>query len=89
MSDPGSNRIGCREFRETLRVDRRRFIRAGLLGAGGVALADLLRVEVCAAASGSPAAARTPSVILLWMRGGPSHIDMWDPKPGAPLDELC
>jgi hypothetical protein len=27
-----------------------------------------------------------PSVIILWMRGGPSHIDMWDPKPDAPVE---
>lgn len=26
------------------------------------------------------------SVILLWMNGGPSHIDMWDPKPDAPVE---
>jgi hypothetical protein len=29
---------------------------------------------------------RRPSVIILWMRGGPSHIDMWDPKPDAPVE---
>ena len=29
---------------------------------------------------------RQPSVIILWMRGGPSHIDMWDPKPDAPVE---
>ena len=23
---------------------------------------------------------------MLWMRGGPSHIDMWDPKPNAPAE---
>jgi hypothetical protein len=35
-------------------------------------------------AESQPAAARTNNVIVLWMRGGPSHIDMWDPKPDAP-----
>src|SRR5262249_42483223 len=29
---------------------------------------------------------RRPSVIILWMRGGPGHIDMWDPKPDAPVE---
>jgi hypothetical protein len=29
---------------------------------------------------------REKSVIILWMRGGPSHIDMWDPKPDAPVE---
>jgi hypothetical protein len=29
---------------------------------------------------------REKNVIILWMRGGPSHIDMWDPKPDAPAE---
>ncbi len=32
------------------------------------------------------AGARPKSVILLWMAGGPSHIDMWDPKPDRPYN---
>lgn len=70
----------CVEFTETLRLSRRGFVRAGLLGAGGLSLADVLRSE-----ESHPAAnGRPKSVIILWMRGGPSHIDMWDPKPEAP-----
>jgi hypothetical protein len=45
---------------------------------------QLLRAE--AAGSTSAAGSRKPSVIILWMRGGPSHIDMWDPKPDAPAE---
>ncbi|MBM4002161.1 MAG: DUF1501 domain-containing protein [Planctomycetes bacterium] len=60
--------------------DRRAFLRAGCLGAAGLSLAELLRYEAQAA----PTASRENSVIILWMRGGPSHIDMWDPKPDAP-----
>jgi hypothetical protein len=55
---------------------------AGVLGASGLSLGDLLRIE--ARASASPT--RQNSVIILWMRGGPSHIDMWDPKPDAPAE---
>ena len=43
----------------------------------------------CAAEASSPRrtrGGREPSVIILWMRGGPSHIDMWDPKPDAPVE---
>src|SRR5207249_7710525 len=53
-----------------------------------LSLDRLLRSE----ARGAPPAShpRPPtavnSVILLWMRGGPSHIDMWDPKPDAPAE---
>ncbi len=74
-------RIGCEEFRRSLRMDRRSFLKAGLLGTAGLSLADLLRVEAQASTT-----TRTPNVIILWMRGGPSHIDMWDTKPGAPAD---
>jgi hypothetical protein len=84
MSDHGGTRIGCAEFRRTL-LGRRTFLRAGVLGAAGLSLADLLRSEARAASSGAPSR-RKPSVIILWMRGGPSHIDMWDPKPDAPAE---
>ncbi len=62
-------------------------MKAGLLGAAGLGLGDLLRAE--ARAAGNPSGSlgnRINSVILLWMRGGPSHIDMWDPKPDAPVE---
>jgi hypothetical protein len=60
-------------------------VKAGVLGAAGLGLADLLCAEGRAAAAG-PTSGRLPSVIILWMRGGPSHIDMWDPKPDAPAE---
>jgi hypothetical protein len=72
---------GCPEFQRSLRLTRRGFLHAGILGATGLSLAHLLRNEASAAAN-----ARTNSVIILWMRGGPSHIDMWDPKPEAPVE---
>src|SRR5207253_209153 len=76
-------RVGCADFRRTLRLDRRGFVKAGVLGTAGLALGDLLRVE---ARGSTTATSRRPSVIILWMRGGPSHIDMWDPKPNAPAE---
>jgi hypothetical protein len=77
------SRPGCPDFRRTLQhPDRRSFVKAGILGSMGLSLADLLR---CQAASG-PAVSKSTSVIILWMRGGPSHIDMWDPKPNAPAE---
>jgi hypothetical protein len=63
-------------------MDRRSFVKAGILGSTGLSLANLLRQEATAATT----AKRTTSVIILWMRGGPSHIDMWDPKPDAPAE---
>jgi hypothetical protein len=72
---------GCDDLRRTLLPDRRSFVKAGVLGVAGLSLADLFRLEATAA---SPP--RRASVIILWMRGGPSHIDMWDPKPDAPAE---
>jgi hypothetical protein len=46
-----------------------------------LSLPQLLRAE-----SSGHAARRDTSVIILWMRGGPSHIDMWDMKPEAPVE---
>jgi len=70
----------CRDFRQSLaRPDRRSFVRAGILGAAGLCLADVLR-----AAPASPG--NVNNVIILWMRGGPSHHDTWDPKPDAPAE---
>src|SRR5688572_10967883 len=94
--DQGVNRLGCAEFRNHLRqIDRRTFVRAGMLGATGLALSDLLRAEKLAAQESKPASAkataggpakRLNSVIILWMRGGPSQHETWDPKPEAPAE---
>ena len=55
--------------------------------AGGAALAGLTLADVLAAQAASPASAKSEhSVILLWMRGGPSQHETWDPKPDAPVE---
>jgi hypothetical protein len=59
---------------------RRSFLRLGTAGPLGLSLADFLRLESRAAAP-SP---KAKSVILVWLSGGPSTIDMWDLKPDAP-----
>ncbi|HEV7226671.1 MAG TPA: DUF1501 domain-containing protein [Pirellulales bacterium] len=65
------------------RINRRSFLQIGALGGAGLSLAELLRMNAQAATGGG---VREKSVIILWMRGGPSHIDMWDPKPDAPVE---
>ncbi len=82
MSRHKPTRFGCAESRSSLTLNRRSFVKAGILGTSGLCLAELLRSQARAAAVGQPT--NTNSVIILWMRGGPSHIDMWDPKPDAP-----
>src|ERR1051325_10264233 len=68
---------------------RREFLRIGGAGMLGISLADILRLQ--ARADTSPDAAKSKagwgkakSVILIFLQGGPSHIDIWDPKPDAP-----
>lgn len=66
-------------------MTRREMLRIGTVAALGLSLPEILRVEHYAKAAGT----RTKddlSVILLWMQGGPSHIDTFDPKPDAPAE---
>src|SRR5262245_37180710 len=63
-------------------MTRRELIRVGGLAFGGFGLADLLRLR----ADASVPANRDKSVIMIWMRGGPSHIDSYDMKPEAPAE---
>ena len=89
MSGHWDRRLGCDDLRAASRTDRRGFLRAGALGTSGLSLAELLRHESHANEGRSVEAqvgSRPTSVIILWMRGGPSHIDMWDPKPDAPAE---
>src|SRR4051812_21020125 len=66
-------------------MSRRGFLRAGALGYAGITLAGLLRAEQTARAAGK-STSRDKSVIILWMRGGPSQHETWDPKPEAPQE---
>jgi hypothetical protein len=63
-------------------MSRRSVLKASL---AGLSLPELLQGQTLEANVGhSSSSAR--SVILLWMAGGPSHIDMWDPKPHRPYE---
>jgi uncharacterized protein (DUF1501 family) len=63
-------------------LTRRDFLRAGALSAGavGLSLADLARLEA------APNRSNDINCILLFLVGGPSHLDTWDLKPGAPAE---
>src|SRR4051812_21238620 len=63
---------------------RRSFLKVGFLGLAGLSMADHLRLKAAAAANGEPAS--DTAIILLWLGGGPSHIDMYDLKPQAPAE---
>jgi hypothetical protein len=61
-------------------------LKASLAGLAGLSLPELLRRRSVSAAETTGRAASGKSVILLWMAGGPSQIDTWDPKPSRPLE---
>ena len=63
-------------------MTRRELLTAGTVGALGLSLPDVLRLQACAAEPGN---ARR-SIIFLWLWGGPSHLDTFDVKPHAPGD---
>ena len=70
---------------------RRTFLQVGMAGMASLGLPDLLRARQAtarAAASAAPATTTTKntSVILLWLDGGPSHMDLYDLKPEAPAE---
>src|SRR5262245_48370733 len=64
-------------------LQRRGFLRAGLGGFASLSLPGLFRQRSEAA---RPAAGERTAVILVWLRGGGSHLDTYDPKPDAPSE---
>lgn len=76
-------RIGQLQSRDCHGITRRQLLNAGTLSAIGLSLADLLRLEATAA---EPRKHPTKSTILLWLWGGPSHVDSLDLKPKAPVE---
>jgi hypothetical protein len=66
-------------------VSRRSFLEVGAIGLGGLGLADFLRLRAEASTAARRAEPDT-SVIMLWLPGGLSHMDMYDMKPDAPSE---
>ena len=66
-------------------LSRREFLRVGGLGIGGLTLADILRLRASAATRPQTATAGK-AIIMVYLNGGPSHIDMYDLKPDAPVE---
>lgn len=67
-------------------ISRRGFVQAGSLLLGGLGLADLLRLRAEAAAEPHNGGSNDTAVILLWLGGGPSHLETYDLKPDAPAE---
>ena len=69
--------------RDCDRITRRNFLQVGTLALGGLTLGDVLRCRAETAAAGK---LRQKAVIMVHLSGGPSHLDMYDMKPEAPLE---
>ncbi len=84
MADSGTGRgSGCHDFRRRGR-SRRDALRAGALAMTGLGLPELFRNRAVAAGPGG--FGRAKSCLLIFMWGGPSQLDTWDPKPDAPAE---
>jgi uncharacterized protein (DUF1501 family) len=64
-------------------LGRREFLRAGLTGVASLGLADLLRLR---AAAGTAREGEPTAIILVFLHGGASHLETYDPKPLAPAE---
>ncbi|HEX5103849.1 MAG TPA: DUF1501 domain-containing protein, partial [Pirellulaceae bacterium] len=63
-------------------LSRRSFLQVGVAGMGAVGLSQILRAKAASAAA--TGIKKDTSVILLWLDGGPGHMDLYDMKPEAP-----
>jgi hypothetical protein len=75
---------GCAGFQPTPQLTRRAWLQAGSLGLLQLGLTDLLATGKSGATV--PGFGKAKACILLFMWGGPSQLDTWDPKPGAPSE---
>lgn len=73
--DPASKRFGC------ARASRRAFLKIGGLALGGLSLPQILSAEARSAGEASHKAC-----IMIYLAGGPSHLDTYDLKPQAPVE---
>lgn len=71
-------------FPDASLITRRRMITCGSLGLAGVTLPRLLQADAERRIVNRPA--RADACILVFLDGGPSHLDMWDMKPTAPVE---
>jgi hypothetical protein len=80
FSGPGSRRCDG--------VSRRDFLRVGTLGLGGLTLSQLLQARAHASQAGA-SYVHDKAVVLLFLSGGASHIETFDPNVSAPAEMRC
>src|SRR5688572_28504248 len=81
--------FSSRKYRDCEGTSRRNFLKVGTLGLGamgmgGLSLPTLLAARANAAATGRPT--KSTSVVWLWLGGGATHVETFDPKMAAPVE---
>jgi hypothetical protein len=66
-------------------ITRRGFLQIGAFGAG-LTLTDMLRSRAAAGTGGGSRTSSPKAAIMIYLPGGPSHMDMYDLKPNAPME---
>src|SRR5580765_4907995 len=71
-----------------LKMTRRDLLRVGGAGILGLSLGSLLRLQAIAGEpskrAGGPGWGAAKNVVMIYLQGGPSHLDLWDPKENVP-----
>ena len=70
---------------DTCGLSRRSFVQLGVAGLASLGLPGLMRLKE-ASANGNGNPSKDTRVILIWLDGGPSHMDLYDMKPHAPAE---
>src|SRR4051794_18097264 len=82
--DPSSRTAGA-----AAAITRRDFLRVGSLFPLGIGLTQFRRASRTLAGSASPPRGQAQACILLWLEGGPSQMDTWDPKGNSSLKPIA
>ena len=70
-----------------MKLTRRDLLKVGGSGLLGLSLGSMLKMQAHASGSshqGGPGWGRAKSIIMVYLQGGPSHLDLWDPKINVP-----
>src|SRR5215510_8003226 len=71
-----------------LKMTRRDLLRIGGTGILGLSLGSIFKLQALAADSrkqaGGPGWGTAKNVVMIYLQGGPSHLDLWDPKENLP-----
>lgn len=87
MQHPRTCRLPANVAPSPRRMSRREILRTGLLGFTSLSIAGLQRLRALGGTPESNLARSEPTaIILVWLRGGASHLDTFDPKPDATSD---